>query len=85
MDISIAERKAVQGTLRIMDRTGDLKIVWDSSKPEEVDAARASFDRMISKGYSAFSAKESGDPGKRVTEFNPNAQAIIMIPRIVGG
>jgi hypothetical protein len=85
MDTSIAERQAVTGTLKVMDHTGDLKIVWDSSKKDEVDAAKASFDKMIAKGYSAFASKKNGEPGTRIAEFDPEAEAIILVPKIVGG
>jgi hypothetical protein len=85
MDTSVAERKAITGTLKVMDHTGDLKIVWNSTVKDEVEAAKASFDKMIAKGYSAFASKKSGEKGTRITEFDPQAEAIILVPKIVGG
>lgn len=74
-----------RGEMRVLDTSGDLKIVWNSDQPDEVAAARATFDKMIAKGYSAFSVKKSGEPGKALTAFDPDTEAMILAPRIVGG
>jgi len=40
------------GQLRILDQdAGDLKVIWDSDKQEEIDAAKEQFDKLIKKGY----------------------------------
>jgi hypothetical protein len=75
----------MHGELRVMDKTGDTKIVWDSANNDEVGAAQKMFDDLIKKGFAAFAVKKTGEPGKSVTEFDPEMEALIMVPRIVGG
>ena len=48
--------RAHVGEMRVLDQTGDLKIVWSSDKPDEVTQARKMFDDMKAKGYSAVLA-----------------------------
>lgn len=71
--------------MAVLDRTGDKKTVWDASKPEEVEAVREEFDRLTAKGWTAFRVKKDGGKGEKITKFDPEAEAIIMVPRIVGG
>lgn len=84
-DTSTIERPVAQGEMRVLDTSGDLKIIWSSDKPEEVQHARDTFKKMLAKGYSAFSVKKNGDPGQRLDSFNPDIEAMILVPRIVGG
>ena len=47
------------GQLRILDQdAGDLKVIWDSEKQEEVDAAKEQFEKLIKKGYIAYKVGE---------------------------
>lgn len=73
------------GELCVMDATGDTKLMWDSSREAEVDAARSTFDKLKKKGYLAYSVKRDGDKGEAITEFDPKAEKIIMCPPAVGG
>lgn len=67
-------------------RMGDTKIIFDSTKPDEVDAARATFNKLTGKGYRAFKAEgEKGIAGTSITEFDPKAERLIFVPRIAGG
>jgi hypothetical protein len=75
----------IRGELVVMDRSGDTKIIWDSSKPDEVDTARQTFDRLRKKGYMAYSVKKGGDKGEVIREFDPDAEKIILAPQMVGG
>ena len=73
------------GELRVLDETGDTKIVWDAEKPDEVENARESFNRLRKKGYAAFSVDRKGEKGRSITEFDPDAEKIILSPPIAGG
>lgn len=73
------------GTMRIMDGSGDQKIIWDSDSKDEVDAARETFDRLTKKRYVAFSVKKGGAQGEKITEFDPKMEKIILVPPISGG
>lgn len=73
------------GTMRIIDITGDTKIIWDSTKQAEVDNARQTFDNLRKKKYNAYSVKKDGEKGSVITEFDPEAEKIIMAPPMAGG
>lgn len=74
-----------QGQIRVMDHTGDTKIIWDSEKPAEVEAARKTFDELTGKKYKAYSVKKDGEQGEIITKFDPNAEKIILAPQMRGG
>jgi len=72
--------------LRIMDKdAGDLKVIWDKTNADEVEAAENQFDSLIKKGFIAYSVDKKGETGKVVRKFDPDAEKIIMIPAIQGG
>jgi len=65
---------------------GDQRVMWDRNNQDEVDAARRTFDDLISKGYSGFVAEgKQGDQGKRLRRFDPDAERIILIKPNQGG
>ena len=73
------------GELRLMDRRGDTRVMWDPYRKDEVDAARKQFDELKKKGYLAYSVKKKGEPGEQIREFDPQAGKIIMAPPMQGG
>lgn len=73
------------GVLEAMDLTGDSKVHWDKGKPEEVAAAKASFDVLQKKGYAAYKLNRDGTEGDLIREFDPSAERIIMRPAMAGG
>lgn len=65
---------------------GHAKIEWDSKDPKDVEAARDMFIKQKAKGYAAYRVDpKNGDKGEKITEFDPKAEKIIMIPAIAGG
>lgn len=67
-------------------KRGDTKIIWDAAKPEEVETAKASFDKLVAKGYLAFRAEgKEGTKGSQIRKFDPDAERMILIPRMQGG
>jgi hypothetical protein len=73
------------GELSVLDKTGDTKIIWDSARRDEVDAARRAFDDLKAKGYLAYSVTKKGDKDEVIKKFDPDAERIIMAPPLVGG
>lgn len=71
--------------MRILDTTGDTKVIWDSSNADEVQVAKDTFDKLRKKGHTAYSVKKNGDKGSIITEFDAEAEKIILAPRMVGG
>ena len=75
----------MSGTMRIIDGTGDTKLIWDSTKEVEVENARQTFNNLKKKKYNAYAVKKDGEKGTVITEFDPDAEKIIMAPPMAGG
>jgi hypothetical protein len=66
-------------------RLGDYKVVWDRTKPEEVQAARDQFASWKKKGYMAYSVTGAkAEKGTVLGEFDPEAQSVIFAPALQG-
>jgi hypothetical protein len=86
MTAGTMERKRT-GEMATLDRTGDTKVIWDKDNEDEVEAARATFDRLTKdKKYTAFHVTgKDGKKGERMRAFDPEAERIILVPQMVGG
>lgn len=73
------------GTMEVMDRTGDTKVIWSRDNEDEVQNARRTFNDLRKKGYIAYSVKGDGDKGKVITEFDAEAEKLILTPPLRGG
>jgi hypothetical protein len=75
-----------------MSRRGDDRIVWDSSKagttdPEAVAAIKEAeriFNDARQHGATAFKV-EPGKAVERIEKFDPTAEQIVLVPRVIGG
>jgi hypothetical protein len=83
----IMEAVAVHGVMSTLtEEDGDIKTIWDSTKPDEVAAARAQFDEMRKKGYLAYTVKKKdGEKNDMITKFDPTLESIILVPPVQGG
>jgi hypothetical protein len=73
------------GTMSIMTGKGDVKSTWDSSKPEEVEAARRQFNALRKQGYIAFAVRKDGEKAEILSEFDAGLEAMILAPPMKGG
>jgi hypothetical protein len=71
--------------MHVMDRTGHTTVVWDPTKPAEVEAAEEHFDSLIERGYNAFRVEGADQKGERIRQFDPKAGKIMMFEQLVGG
>ena len=79
-------------TMVIMDRSGHTTVTWDPRNPSSCADAKREFDRLIREGYQAFQMNvvaENGvvveEKGNRVTEFDPQAGKLMLVPHLQGG
>lgn len=80
------KKAVVKGELAILDDTGDTKVMWSKDNDDEVDAARAQFNTLTRKGYTAYRATgKDGKKGEQIREFDPDAERIILVPPVQGG
>lgn len=82
----VEAEKSEERVLRIMDpELGDLKITWDPDDDDQTELARKNFIAAKKKKMVAYAVKKDGTKGKIISEFDPEAEAIIMAPPLVGG
>ena len=71
--------------MAIIDHTGDTKLIWDPDNNAEVEAAREMFNSLRKKGHVAYKVDRKGDKGEIITEFDKDAEKIILAPPVRGG
>lgn len=72
--------------MELMGPEGDTKLMFDKHNEDEVEAARATFKKLVKeKKYLAFKSKKDGTQGEQITEFDENVERVIMIPPLQGG
>jgi hypothetical protein len=69
--------------LRILDHHGDTKLTYDPADAAAVDDIERRFNQLMKRSFVAFDV--STQPGRVMTEFDPNATEIIISPRFAGG
>lgn len=70
--------------MKALDHTGDSEISWDPGKPDEVDAARQVWDKLVGeKKYLAY--RVDGKGRTRIRAFDPKARKVVLTPQLVGG
>ena len=74
------------GTMHKMSHKGDEEVSWDKDDPESVKEARQKFLEFLSerKGY-AVRMEPDGQKGKLITDFDPDAERIVLMPMVMGG
>ena len=71
--------------MAILGRPGDTKVVWDSDNEAEVKNAERTFNELVAEGFTGYAVRRSGERGERIREFDPEAESLIMVPRMQGG
>lgn len=73
-------------TMAFLGSRGDLKQFWDRNNPDEVDEARAAFDRLVhKKKYLAFRVDKKGEKAEQIREFDPEIERMVLVPPAAGG
>lgn len=82
----VMEEKVVTGGIYLLNMKGDAKFTWNKDVPAEVNAARNHYNELkASARYMSYNVVEGGGRGEVIREFDPEAQAIIMVPQTQGG
>jgi hypothetical protein len=75
----------IMNELAVMDRSGDVKTMWDPRNGDEVEIARKQFDSLRKKGYLIYKVGKDGEKTTAIHEFDPDAGKLIAVPPVVGG
>jgi len=65
--------------LRILDETGDRRLVWDCRSNRETNEAAIKFDEYIQKGHKAYAINRNGKKNYRIIGFDPKLEEVIFI------
>jgi len=78
--------------LRVLSRSGDDRYSWDRAAvvvgDEEAVAAVKEAERIFreQRAHGATAVRVTpGKPAERIDEFDPSAEEIVMLPRVIGG
>ena len=66
--------------MKILSDAGDEKIVWDKNNGKQAKRAKETFEQFLAKKYTAYSTDAQGKKKKQITEFDVDAEEIIIIP-----
>jgi hypothetical protein len=80
------------GLLRVLSSHGDDRYTWDQTAAMTGDleaeaAVRATeriFEQQRARGALALRVTPGGGP-QRIDQFDPEAEQIVLVPRVVGG
>jgi hypothetical protein len=86
------EGEPAMGMLRVISKRGDDRVQWNEQDALAGDAeaiaaireAERIFAHERARGATAFRV-EAGKPAERIEQFDPQAEQIILVPRVVGG
>jgi hypothetical protein len=78
--------------LRIMSTAGDHRVEWDAARvrggdPKALAAVREAerlFAEQRARGATAFVVAPDA-PARRIDQFDPAAEQVVMVPRVAGG
>jgi len=78
--------------LRILSKLGDTKYEWDVARAEQGDAdamaaiqeAERIFTQQRARGATAFKVWP-GRSAERLDNFDPQAEHVVIVPRVAGG
>ncbi len=72
--------------MRVLGRNGDSEIGWNPETGEGLRLAQRIFlEKTRCFGYLAFVEAPDGQGSELIRDFAPQAQSIILAPRLVGG
>lgn len=84
--------EAEMGKLRVLSARGDRTVEWDLKQAETGDVeaeaavreAERIFQEALGRGATAFKVAP-GVPATKVTKFDPEADQIVVVPKVAGG
>ncbi len=80
------------GILRVISKRGDDLVQWneqdalagDTEATAAIREAERIFAQERARGATAYRV-EAGKPAQRLEQFDPQAEQMILVPRVVGG
>jgi hypothetical protein len=78
--VIVRASKIKEKVMKVLSSNGDDRITWDKENGPEAKEAKAKFEELIEKGYTAFSVDTQGKKNNIIEEFDIDAEEILLIP-----
>jgi hypothetical protein len=78
-------KEVTMGVLRILGPSGDTRVAWSSTAPDEVEEVRRRFDEIVSDGYLVFELESDTKEGRQVRTFDPSSSELRAFRPLAGG
>ena len=73
------------GEMNVLDATGDTRIQWRKTNPDEVAAAEKRFTELKGKGFIPYKVVGATKESEVLHRFDPSAERILFVPPSIGG
>lgn len=83
--VVVADKSNTLSVMKILDGSGDTRVKWAKENGRQALKAKDRFLKLIKDGYTAFSVDTRGNQRTKITEFDIDAEEIIMIPPTAKG
>lgn len=70
---------------QILDQTGHTEELHDTKVEDGIARAERRFKELTGQGFRAAKITDDGSPGTMLKQFDPTAESVVFIPRLVGG
>jgi hypothetical protein len=72
------ELKENEFAVRVLDETGDRRLIWDAADPFQIREAATLFKDYIKRGWRAYAVDDSGKSRRRIHDFDLEKQEILF-------
>lgn len=76
--IKQTELKDFEFAVRVFDETGDRRIIWDMTDPNQVKDAAKLFNEYIAKGWRAYAIDVTGESKRRIHKFDLEKEEVLF-------
>jgi hypothetical protein len=63
---------------RVLDPTGDSRLVWNKNSISEINEAKQKFNDYLKKGYKAYACRRDGSKGARLDSFDALMEELLV-------
>ena len=84
-EVIVKARKIAKHAMIILTVKGDERLVWDKDNGREAKQAKNKFLELLKEGFTAFSVDRASEKNRKITEFDVDAEEIMMVPETVKG
>jgi len=79
--IKETELKENEFAVRVLDETGDRRLIWDASDPDQIKEAARLFDEYLKKGWRAYSVDTKGEKRRKILRFDVDTLEIFFVEK----